>query len=313
MNKLTEAELQEVSKIVWTKYEQYSTNNYAVEISEKIRHLFLLTNVLHVQRVPVNDWNLWTEPVIFKFCYHASSLLKLLHGTELPYDQNGRKVKIFDEPSIFVLFRSMLENYLTFFYLFVDNVSEQEKYFRLLVWKYAATKQRSEFDVENDEEAKKRLEQEKLNAQQLRAQIESSPVFLNLPAGEKTVILRGRKPRLINGWQTLIESANLRSYLFKNLYSYKSSYSHSEFLSVLQIKQGRYGFNPNAKEHYLTIIIHALICKAIIDMASLFPAIKAEFQKLPVNVQNEILFLNMFCMNDISTSSTKIKSTPPLK
>src|SRR5215203_555909 len=285
MEKRPAIDLTDASQNVWNKFEQLPTATYAEEIAVKVKHLLLLTNALHVRKIPVNDWNLWTEPVIFKLCYHVTSLLQLLAGTQLPYEQNGRNVLIFDEPSIFVLFRSALENYLTFYYLFVDNVPDDEKYFRLLVWKYSGVKQRSEFKIENDEEAQRRLAKEKQTVEKYRQQIEDTANFQNMAAKEKATILKGKKSRLVKGWQTLVESANLRSDIFRNLYSYKSSYSHSEFLSILQIKSGGYGFNPNAKAHYLTIIIHALVCKTIVDLTKLFPIINQEFEGLSDDIR----------------------------
>jgi hypothetical protein len=297
MEKNPAIDLTDAFKDVWDKFEQLPTPAYAGEIAVKVKHLLLLTNALHLQNVPVNDWNLWTEPVIFKLCYHVTSLLQLLAGTQLPYEQNGRNVLIFDEPSIFVLFRTALENYLTFYYLFIDNVPDQEKQFRMLVWKYSAVKQRSEFKIDNDEESQRRLDEEKQTAEKYRQQLEDSANFKNMTAKEKGLILKGKKSRLVNGWQTIVESAKLNSGIFRNLYSYKSSYSHSEFLSILQIKMGGYGFNPKAKAHYLTIIIHALVCKTIVDLTKLFPVINQEFQRLPDGIRKEILYLNVFCMN----------------
>ena len=132
---------------IWNEFENLPNEDYSKIISQKVNLLLELMNSLSVDKVQLPSWKIWCEALIFKLTYHSSSLLRLFQGTELPYEHQGKNILIFDEPSMLILFRSFLENYLTFFYLYGQNTDDKIKEFRNLIWRYSGTKQRTEFKI----------------------------------------------------------------------------------------------------------------------------------------------------------------------
>lgn len=275
----------------WNDYIQKENLEYTKDIYDKVDLLTQLVDSLHTEDIKMEEWLTWSEPMIYKLVFHSSTLLQMFYGTRIYIKQKA--VTIFDEPSVIMLMRVVLENYLTFFYLFCDNISVEEKKFRISVWKYCGLKQRTEFNISTIE-AKEKQAQELLLVEEIKKEIGSSIFYLKLKKDEQSLLLKGKKPRLFYSWEKLIRISGLRRDLFKNLYGYKSSYAHSEFLSVLQIKSNHYGFKKEDKEHYVLFMIHMLICKSILDLTKLFASIKKNFEVLDKSIQAEIYFLNRF-------------------
>jgi uncharacterized protein DUF5677 len=280
---------------VWNEYESFTNEEYSEIISQKVGLLLELMNSLSVEKVKVDSWKIWCESVIYKMCYHISSILKLYKGTEIPYKHKDKNLIIFDEPSVIVLFRVILENYLTFYYLFGTETGEDIKQFRCLVWRYSGIKQRTEFKITNDTARAKQLEEIKL-LESLKEEIKSNKLFDEYTFKQKEVILKGRKPRLFESWDDLIKYSKLSQQLFRNLYGYKSNYSHTEFISVLQVQMGNFGHNKeNTKSHYLMLILHSLVCKSILELKLFFPSIEKVFEAKDVALKEEIFSLAKIC------------------
>ena len=190
------------------------------------------------------------------------------------------------------MYRAIVENYFTFYYLFCDKIDDEEKEFRLNVFKYSGLKQRSEF-VDLPEEFKLQQEKEIIHVESLKELVSNSKFFSIYTKNERKDILKGIKPRLFNTWRKLNELSSFQKSSFKNFYSFNSSYAHSEFISVLQIKSQGYGINENSKSHYTLMLHHSLICKCIIDLTNLFPSVDILFSKQDENLIKEVNYLNL--------------------
>ena len=278
----------------WSDYNNKTNIEYSLDIKQKLSLLLELIDSLHVDKVEMEEWLIWSEPMIFKFVLHSSSFLQLFHGTSLKV--NELVITSFDEPTIFIMFRVIIENYLTFFYIFCDNISTEEKKFRMNVWKYSGLKQRSGFKA-TTEDSKLKLRNELVEIDNLKELINSSPFFISYKKEEQKQVLKGTKPRLFNTWVELNERSGFQTDLFKNLYGYKSNYTHSEFISILQIKSQNYGLNLNAKEHYTLLLLHSLVCKCILDLVEIFPSIKELYYKQNSDLIKEIGFLKKIAIS----------------
>jgi hypothetical protein len=279
---------------MWYQLENLNTEQYGLLLQEKIRILLELVNQLHIKKAKVNDVTVWIEPLLFKFCFHTISTVNLFYGTDLPLLVNNKPFKIFDEPSMLALFRSSLENYLTFYYLYVDNIPKEEQTFRMLVYRYSGTKQRSEFIV-NTLAEKEKQKRESEYCEILKQQVSSNEFFKMYNSEKQRLILEGKKPRLFETWKSILQRSHLHSELFRNIYSYKSIYSHSEFISLLQMKESNYGYDPNStKSHHWLLLLHGLICKTIIEFKDLFPEAKTFFEKLSEASKDDIVCIYEF-------------------
>jgi Family of unknown function (DUF5677) len=264
---------------------------YIDDVRKNMNLLSELMNSLHEEKIQMAEWLSWSEPIIVKLIFHSNTVLQIFLGIELIVQE--KSIKIFDEPSAIILFRSILENYLTFHYLFIANIDEREKIFRINVWKYSALKQRSNF-ILNSKIAKEKQGKESVQVEELKDIICKSDIFLKFKTKEQKQILKGIKPRLFLSWEKLIEESGFRKTLFRNLYGFKSNYSHSEFISVLQIKSQGYGFNPYNKEHYILLLLQIIICKSIVDLKNLFPTICSNYEAKGKEVMREVEFFYQF-------------------
>ena len=292
---LTEKELDLLR--FWEEYELSTNEEYVSCVEKTIGVLLELTNSLHQDDIKLPSWKIWAEPIIYKFCYHVSSLVQLFKGTELPFEHEGKKTIIFDEPSMFILFRACLENYLTFFYLFIEDIDEAEKEFRMLVWRYSSLKQRIGFKI-NTEEARKKQEKECILVDSLSGEIVTNKYFRQIPKKQQEKVLSGKNPRLFTTWNALMVRSDLKTSLYENIYGYKSNYSHSEFLSVLQVHEGSYGHSrESTRSHHSLLLIHGLVGKMITETTIFFPSMNKHFQKKDDQTKNNVQFLNTLSRN----------------
>jgi hypothetical protein len=288
---------------VWHEWESTSNEQYIPILLKSVNILLDLTNSLHVEQVKLPSWKIWSEPIVFKFCYHVSSIALLFKGTQLPFKSDERNILIFDEPSVIILFRAALENYLTFFYLFIDDISDEEKEFRMLVWRYCGLKQRTEFVIDTEKERQKQLEEVKI-VENLKTELLANSVFTKYPDKQKKILLDGKKARLFESWKSLINKSKLSVDFFQNLYGYKSNYSHTEFISVLQLHEGQYGHHSaNNRSHYMLFLLHGLIAKFIIELKDFLPSIGKFFDQLEENLKKEIIYLNEMCSTKVDAST----------
>jgi hypothetical protein len=173
-----------------------------------------------------------------------------------------------------------------------------EKQFRLSVWRYCGIKQRVEFEISSEKAKKKQTEEIEL-LDQLKDEVINSTYFKAFSSKEQKQILSGRKPRLFHTWIGLMKQSGLRVGLFKNMYGYKSNYSHSEFISVLQVQSGISQYNPNEKVHIELFLLHLIVCKTIINLKDNFPTIEKNYKNFDSKIVAEIEFLNRFVSEEL--------------
>lgn len=290
---------------IYSNHQKLSNEQYIARyLITKVETLTALSNSLHSDGIQMPAWKTYSETTIIKICFHFSSLFKLFHGTQLPFHQTEHPIYVFDEPSIYSLFRTITENYLTFYYLFIDSISDDEKHFRFLIYEYCGIKQRQSFPATTPD-TKEKQKNEAAHLIKLKAAIESSQFFKKIDKALQRKIIDGIQPRL-KSWKKLMREAQLNLGFDSNLYGFKSSYSHTEYLSLMQIRIGNYGYIPNQRKgHFVLFIIHMLICRIIVDIANLFPSIGIYYNKLDERLKMEIEFLS----NNLKTDLNSLSST----
>lgn len=182
------------------------------------------------------DWLVDVEPLSAKLFQHLGTLFYLAEGTKLP-DVLGKPFQYIDYPSIATLARVICENYLTFFFVFVDpSVSIEEKFYRYQLWKLSGLLERQKFrDFVSPENKQKILSGAEI-ADELRKQILASPFYNQLTSGVQRQVIKGDW-RMNKSWEQLAKIAGFDREYFEVVYRLLSSYSHTNYLSVLQIGQ----------------------------------------------------------------------------
>ena len=150
-------------------------------------------------------------------------------------ERNGiPKVFFVDHASVKVIARAALETYLVFFYLY-GNSDRSLSEFRHKTWRLGGLADRQKYHT-STEQGREVLDREKKELEELRAEIESSPYLLTYTNKQRKKLIDGDW-RTGRGWTDLGISAGFHEKYFKNIYGYLCGYSHSSYLSALQVGQ----------------------------------------------------------------------------
>ena len=96
---------------------------------------------------------------------------------------------------------------------------------------------RQEFHV-STEQGREVLAREEKQIEELKSTIGSSPEIRTYTEKQRKKLLEGEW-RIGNGWADLGVSAGFHEKYFKNIYGYLCGYSHSSYLSALQVGQAQ--------------------------------------------------------------------------
>lgn len=272
----------------WRKYKSYTLQDKINEAKEYNKLLAQSINVLFDAKKKLEHYEQFIETFIHKFIMHNSSIISLYEGTIVPFNPEikSMEVKLLDKPSIYILERALVETYLMFHFIYIEPKTTEEKMFRFDVFAYSGLMSRQKFGFKS-EKAKQVFESDRKEIERLKIQIEKSEFFKKYPKQQKE-ILKGIKPRLGFSWENLSENVGL-SNVFDKIHSLLSNYAHSEFLSMIQIKEGGYGYinNPESISIYLSYS-YILSCLLINQLREMFPIIN-----LFLNTQNKLTMIKV--------------------
>ena len=229
--------------------------------------------------------------LISKFILHVYSITDLFNGRTIKSEYLGFKKIIIDISSIYTLTRTVIENYLTFFYLYVQPSNNEEVLFRYQLLELAGLRSRQRNKAEIDEhiklkkeEGEKRLELENI--------IYNHPLFKRLHRKTRNNI-QGRKAARIFTWKKLFQEADLNIDLFEAGWFLYSEFVHSEFVSHIQL----YGYfseelsSLEASDRVSNILL-ALISVFIFDLLNQYKEVEERYNSLDENVKEVINFFN---------------------
>ena len=182
-----------------------------------------------------DEWLNDAQILATKLFRHLVSMQTVAAGATV--ERNGMpKVFFVDHASVKVVARAALETYLVFFYLY-GNSDRSLSEFRHKTWRLGGLADRQQFHT-STEQGREVLAHEKKELEELRAEIESSPYILTYTDKQRQKLIAGDW-RIGNGWADLSISAGFHEKYFKNIYGYLCGYSHSSYLSALQVGQAQ--------------------------------------------------------------------------
>jgi hypothetical protein len=199
-------------------------------IQDNSQVTYLITALLFewTKRVPVSNRSPWMsllELFAGRLTWLSSSLENLAEGTvHAKYASHSRHV--LDLSGVHALARTQLEAYLTFFHLFVQPCSEEERELRVAMYRLQSLTVRAENGTVRSQEldARRKLNQEHI--EEIHTQLKTNSVFAAYPKELRASILKGRYSKR-KGWTELIEESKLQNEIIKISYTLYANHAHS--------------------------------------------------------------------------------------
>ncbi len=141
-----------------------------------------------------------------------------------------------DHASVKVVTRAALETYLVFFYLY-GSADRSLGEFRHKTWRLGGLTDRQRLHV-STQQGHEVLSREKNQIEALRSEIAVLPQISGYTDKQRRKILGGEW-RIGNDWADLGAQAGFHTKYFDNIYGYLCGYSHSSYISVLQVGQAK--------------------------------------------------------------------------
>ena len=202
------------------------------------------------------EWLNDAQTLSMKLFHHLVSMQMLSAGTTV--EQNNIPTVLFiDHASVKVVARAALETYLVFFYLY-GNADRAVSEFRHKTWRLGGLIDRQQTHTSTAEHQQV-LVSDKPLIDALQSEIESMPQLQMYTRKQRSKLLAGDW-RIGNSWSDLGVQAGFHEKYFKNVYDYLCGYSHSSYISALQVGQA------------LSIEDQRMLTQAILDIGVLLMA-----------------------------------------
>jgi hypothetical protein len=184
---------------------------------------------------PGAEWLNDAQTLSIKLFRHLVSMQTIAVGATVEHD-NLPTVFFVDHASVKVVARAALETYLVFFYLYGSEDRAVSK-FRHTTWRLGGLIDRQHFHA-STEKHREVLTSEKQQIDALRSEIEKAPQLQTYRPKQRARLLKGDW-RIGSGWSDLSVQAGFHEKYFKDIYGYLCGYSHSSYLSALQVGQAQ--------------------------------------------------------------------------
>lgn len=226
--------------------------------SPMVLYEFLLLNPLTIlyterKKTTLNEWQNYSNLLIDKFAIHSGSFFHLSEGLiEHNNSTEERKVFGYDLFTVNSTFRAIMETYATFYHIYVEPASEEEREFKFLLWKIDGLCEKKRFIInESDfEGVKEILIKDRELLCKTTKQFETCSFYKKISDTELEKIYNTSKNRYkwrftyINEVIKPFTITELVTHTFKrrgfiNLYKYTSIHIHSNYYSIEDFEKHR--------------------------------------------------------------------------
>ncbi len=118
--------------------------NLYLELLQKLQFLYDKSFNLSIRTSGSNDISFKEENaknIFARIVLLTIAILRILPRSKYFYDKS---LEFWDISSPAILIRGLVESYLVFYYLCIDNISKEESEFRYKLWVYHSEKEREE-------------------------------------------------------------------------------------------------------------------------------------------------------------------------
>jgi hypothetical protein len=281
-------------KLIENKLRKIVAQVKSADINLALKDLDLLHGLLHALtglldrcqiRLPSERYEFY-EAMLIKFRLNVRSIMELYAPGAPPDDE----VIYHDLGSIYLLSRSLLENYLVFFYCFGLPATEEEGQMNYLIFVISGLVTHLSSGINDSPKDPEHLQWRTKREQQLQSSRDALgqlACFQALPAKTQKDFLAGNYAKRY-GFQKLIELSPLQDILFTDIWRLYSNYAHSEMVGLLQINS--YATDRKGHENALfSTLGHALMLTSAIikDHLRIYENTPAEHIDLPeINDEN---------------------------
>lgn len=186
----------------------------------------------------------YQETLLIKIIFTSRSVLALSNGIDFSILQLNDKQQIIDRSALYILTRSIIEAFLTLEYLYFNDLSRVEQIFRYNLWRISGFMSRQDFGNTKNQKFIKKMNRERNEIQKLKESIKKSSYYSNLKKQDLWKLDKYGLPRLIS-WSSLLKQSVLKNEIFDKVYKLYSNYAHSEFISIIQLNEGKMSKQDN--------------------------------------------------------------------
>jgi hypothetical protein len=264
-------------------------------LKELITILSELVESVADAKVKTPTWRYHSQTIIGRIIFTSHSILTLANGYEYSHYKRKNKVDVIDYPSIFVLTRTLIENYITLCYIYNNNLPDEERIFRYKLWEVSGLLSRQSWGKSLSDKLNKKKEEERILIDKIILEIEKMPEYSTLDKNQLSKLKKYGLPRLYS-WNELIMQSNVRKEMFSSAYSYYSSYAHTEYISILQFSQC--SINAISDKNISNIQLSLNIVRMIVAMSidfylNNFESAMDAFNTFPIEIKDSVNIWNM--------------------
>ena len=184
--------------------------------------------------------------------------------------------------------------------MFFNNLNLEEKKFRYDIWRISGFKSRQFPLDQTSDEFKEKLIREKKIITELMAEIKKHPLYSSLGSQKSYKLDKYGLPRIIS-WGKLIEISTLNTRIFERAYMLYTNYSHSEYISMIQINEGSQRIEDIENIKNLTTALNnvqLLNSTNLISLKNYFDCATSIYDILPEQLRFRIEFLHKIATNE---------------
>jgi hypothetical protein len=260
------------------------------ELKEYIDTLVVLQEYLAKSKVMIPEFKFHIDTLITKYVFHSNTIFHLLNGIDMTFKQLNFSTKILDIPSLYILLRAQLENFLIVDFIYCQPATIEESEFRYNIWKLSGYLSRKDTPTET-EKAKKIKESDLKEIEKLQRLIKESKFFLSYSPKQQSKILNTGDERLGKGWVKIMTDSGLSPRISASLYKIISSYAHSSGVSIFNITELKAGYHPNNDQANLIASISKMItCRFITIFKNQIKTVEIKYNTLPHDLITRIEF-----------------------
>lgn len=259
---------------------------------KKMIDIFIyLINTIVDNKIKDENWRYFAETLAVKFVLSANTFANIIEAKTIESSLARVSTKIIDVSSLYVMMRTQIENYLTYFYLYMQPDSKEVQRYRFLIYELSGYESRQKFDALTSFTANKQ-KTERDRIREIITELKGNDIFNSLEEQIQKQILKENRAKII-GWNKLLDESQLSNEVFQKSWNLYSNFAHSEFASLMQVKdflkEPFKTISTRNLEIYLALLLISVFIK---DFSSLYSEIGIRYNLVPINDQKVIDFFN---------------------